>query len=112
MPFCPKCGYKLETGDDFCFSCGYNVSSRKHAIKVENEDSEGRDELFAEAGRCIIHADRASIGYLQRMLKLSFTRASRIMDQLTEEGVVGPESGTKARDILMTIEEFEAFLDS
>ncbi len=76
------------------------------------EESDGRDELFAEAGRCIINSGKCSIGYLQRMLKIGFNRAARIMDSLSEEGVVGPESGTKAREILMTIEEFEAFLDS
>ena len=52
------------------------------------------------------------IVYLQRMLKIGFNRAARIMDSLSEEGVVGPESGTKAREILMTIEEFEQYLDS
>ncbi|MCR4618111.1 MAG: DNA translocase FtsK 4TM domain-containing protein [Lachnospiraceae bacterium] len=75
-------------------------------------EDDGRDELFAEAGRCIINSGKCSIGYLQRMLKIGFNRAARIMDSLSEEGVVGPESGTKAREILMTIEEFESYLDS
>ena len=109
MPFCPKCGYKLEAGDNFCFSCGYNIASREIISKVTYEESEGRDELFAEAGRCVINSGRASIGYLQRMLKIGFRRAAHIMDQLSEEGIIGPESGTKAREILMTIEEFEFF---
>jgi len=73
-------------------------------------DEEGRDAYFAEAGRLIIEKDKASIGMLQRMLKVGFNRAARIMDQLHEAGVVGGEEGTKPRKILMTIEEFEDFL--
>lgn len=73
-------------------------------------DDEGRDDLYAEAGRYVINSGKASIGYLQRMLKIGFNRAARLMDQLAEDGVVGCESGTMARDILMDIEEFETFV--
>ena len=67
-----------------------------------------RDSLFAEAGRFIIEKDKASIGMLQRMFKIGFNRAARIMDQLCEAGVVTGEEGTKPRKVLMTMEEFEA----
>jgi len=70
----------------------------------------GKDEYFAEAGRFIIEKDKASIGMLQRVYKIGFNRAARIMDQLSEAGVVGPEEGTKPRKILMTAEEFENYL--
>jgi len=70
----------------------------------------GKDEYFAEAGRFIIEKDKASIGMLQRVYKIGFNRAARIMDQLSEAGVVGPEEGTKPRKILMTLEEFENYL--
>lgn len=65
------------------------------------------DEYFMEAGRFIIEKDKASIGMLQRMFKIGFNRAARIMDQLAEAGVVGEEEGTKPRKILMSAEEFE-----
>ncbi|MBE5950118.1 MAG: DNA translocase FtsK [Lachnospiraceae bacterium] len=71
---------------------------------------DGRDEYFAEAGRFIIERDKASIGMLQREYKIGFNRAARIMDQLADAGVVGPEEGTKPRKILMTAEEYEAFI--
>ena len=70
------------------------------------------DEYFADAGRLIIEKEKASIGMLQRMFKIGFNRAARIMDQLAEAGVVGPEEGTKPRKILMTKEAFEEFLRS
>lgn len=66
-----------------------------------------RDEYFWRAGEFIIEKDKASIGMLQRMFKIGFNRAARIMDQLAEAGVVGPEEGTKPRQILMSQEQFE-----
>ena len=48
---------------------------------------------FVEAGKLIIDKDKASIGMLQRMFKIGFNRAARIMDQLAEAGVVGEEEG-------------------
>ncbi len=71
-----------------------------------------RDDYFVEAGRFIIDKEKASIGMLQRTFKIGFNRAARIMDQLAAAGVVGPEVGTKARDILMTQEQFDEYIDS
>ena len=70
------------------------------------------DTLFFDAGRFIIEKDKASIGMLQRMFKIGFNRAARIMDQLAEAGVVGEEEGTKPRKILMSMEEFDAFTEA
>lgn len=69
--------------------------------------SMGRDDYFIEAGRLILQNERASIGMLQRKFKIGFNRAARIMDQLADAGVVGPEEGTKPRKVLMSLEEFE-----
>ncbi|MCD7725008.1 MAG: DNA translocase FtsK [Clostridiales bacterium] len=69
------------------------------------------DQYFADAGRFIIEKDKASIGMLQRVFKIGFNRAARIMDQLSEAGVVGEEEGTKPRKVLMTAEEFEQFIE-
>ena len=70
-----------------------------------------RDEYFEEAARFIIDKDKASIGMLQRVLKIGFNRAARIMDQLCEYGVVGEEEGTKPRKVLMSMEQFEQLLE-
>ena len=69
-----------------------------------------RDEFFEEAGKLIIRNKKASIGAIQRAYRVGFNRAARIMDQLAESGVVGPDEGTKPRRILMTLEQFEAFI--
>lgn len=70
-----------------------------------------RDPYFADAGRFVIEKDKGSIGMLQRWFKIGFNRAARIMDQLEEAGVVGPEEGTKPRKILMSMEQFEEYID-
>ena len=69
------------------------------------------DDYFVDAGKFIIGKDKASIGMLQRVYKIGFNRAARIMDQLSEAGVVGPEEGTKPRKVLMSMEEFENFVE-
>lgn len=73
--------------------------------------SDDKDALFADAGRFIIEKDKASIGMLQRIFKIGFNRAARIMDQLCEYGVVGEEEGTKPRKVLMSLEQFENLLE-
>ena len=90
--------------------------SDKIASTISLEGTQGggasdKDDYFVEAGRFIIEQEKASIGKLQRMFKIGFNRAARIMDQLAEAGVVGPEEGTKPRKILMTMEEFEVYLE-
>lgn len=72
---------------------------------------EERDVYFEEAGKFIIDKEKASIGMLQRMFKIGFNRAARIMDQLCDAGVVGPEEGTKPRKVLMSMEEFQNYIE-
>lgn len=79
-------------------------------ISLTEDHANDKDHYFEDAGRLIIDKEKASIGMLQRMFKIGFNRAARIMDQLAEAGVVGPEEGTKPRKVLMTKEEFEQYL--
>lgn len=70
------------------------------------------DQYFEEAAKFIIEKDKASIGMLQRVFKIGFNRAARIMDQLCEAGVVGEEEGTKPRKVLMSMEQFEQYIEN
>lgn len=85
-------------------------SAVSEASAASAPGGEERDAYFVDAGKCIIEKDKASIGMLQRVFKIGFNRAARIMDQLCEAGVVGEEEGTKPRKILMTMEQFEQYL--
>ncbi len=105
---------KNENGD-----VQYNAKVQEKMEQSENitasisdgsSSSDSRDALFAEVGKFLVESEKGSIGSIQRKFKVGFNRAARIMDQLAEAGLVGPEEGTKARKILMTIEEFEQYL--
>lgn len=86
------------------------IISTQAQLPGSNSDYADRDEYFAEAGKYIIEKERASIGMLQRVFRIGFNRAARIMDQLHQAGVVGPEEGTKPRTITMTLAEFDQYL--
>ena len=76
-----------------------------------NSGADDRDAYFVDAGKFIIEKDKASIGMLQRVFKIGFNRAARIMDQLAEAVVVGEEEGTKPRKVLMSMEQFEQYIE-
>ncbi|GAB6103361.1 hypothetical protein JCM17039_01150 [Blautia glucerasea] len=81
------------------------------SIAGAGSGNEEKDVYFEEAGKFIIDKEKASIGMLQRMFKIGFNRAARIMDQLCDAGVVGPEEGTKPRKVLMSMEEFQNYIE-
>ena len=77
--------------------------------KVEGVELDGagadRDELFFEAARVVIEHDQGSTSLLQRRLKVGYSRAARIVDQLEGSGIVGPGEGSKPREVRIGLEE-------
>ena len=65
-----------------------------------NADVNDRDELFDEAVQLVLDAQQASTSFLQRRMKVGYSRAARLMDELENAGVVGPAEGAKPRQIL------------
>ncbi len=65
------------------------------------QDKDGRDSMFEEAAHLVVMHQQGSVSLLQRRLKLGFSRAARIMDQLEVCGIVGPADGSKAREVLV-----------
>ena len=99
----PKTSYNQEVEQ--------KINTSGFTNKAASSPSDDRDVYFVDAGKFIIEKDKASIGLLQRTFKIGFNRAARIMDQLFAAGVVGPEEGTKPRKILMSMEEFEKYIE-
>ena len=74
------------------------------------DNDDGRDEYFYEAAKFVIEKDKASTSMLQRVFKIGFNRAARIMDQMCEAGIIGEEEGTKPRKVLMTLEDLDSMM--
>jgi S-DNA-T family DNA segregation ATPase FtsK/SpoIIIE len=66
-----------------------------------------QDDLFDEAVRVILKSKRGSASLLQRALAIGYTRATRLLELMEGEGLVGAFKGSKAREVLMTLEDWE-----
>lgn len=92
------------------------IKSCEKKVETSSGSSDGQaagtnDSMFVDAAFYVIDTNKASIGNLQRKFSMGFNRAARIMDQLEEAGVVGPEVGTKPRQVLMGRDQFENYLE-
>lgn len=80
-------------------------------ISESSEVNLQEDNIFEEAGKVVIQNNKASIGLLQRHLRIGFNKANKIMEKLEEAGVVGIDCGTKPRAVLMSLEQFEQYIN-
>ena len=103
----------------FVKQCGqpeYNQEILDHMERSAQAAEEGgsagdageeEDELFDEAVEIVVSSGQASVSMLQRRLKLGYSRAARLVDQMEERGIVGPFEGSKPRQVLITKSDWQ-----
>lgn len=79
---------------------GTGIHEPNDAMMLASEDEDVDDDLYAQAKDAVEEAGRASTSYLQRKLRIGYSRAARLMDLLEEKGVIGPADGSRPREIL------------
>ena len=75
-------------------------------------DSGERDDLFDRAVEIVLQTKRGSVSLLQRRLSVGYTRASRIIDQMAEAGLLGEYKGSQAREVTITLDDWHAMQES
>lgn len=99
--------YLVDQADEYDDENELDITANRDATPgspdaQDGSGSEGDDVLYEEAKKIVIEAGKASTSYIQRRLKVGYSRAARLVDLLEENGVVGPANGSKPRDVLVT----------
>lgn len=102
---------EINSVTDACSTGEQNFVHELVNMKVEDKEAEGaettekvkkRDELYQDAINVVVQEQRGSVSLLQRTLGIGYGRAARLIDYMEEDGIVGPYSGSKAREVLVT----------
>ncbi|WP_371871175.1 DNA translocase FtsK [Insulibacter thermoxylanivorax] len=75
--------------------------------EVQEQAQEHEDELYDQAVQIVIEAKQASVSLLQRRMRIGYTRAARLIDAMEANGIIGPYEGSKPREVLMTMEQYQ-----
>ncbi|UQZ37300.1 cell division protein FtsK [Paenibacillus sp. PK3_47] len=85
----------------------YDESLVPEVDDTVTEDEEPQDELYEQAVQIVLEAKQASVSLLQRRMRVGYTRAARLIDSMEARGVIGPYEGSKPREVLMSLEQYQ-----
>ncbi|MBT2761088.1 DNA translocase FtsK [Paenibacillus sp. ISL-20] len=85
----------------------YDESLVPEIEESSNSDEEELDELYEQAVTIVLEAKQASVSLLQRRMRVGYTRAARLIDSMEARGVIGPYEGSKPREVLMSMEQYQ-----
>ncbi|HSS44393.1 MAG TPA: DNA translocase FtsK, partial [Thermoanaerobaculia bacterium] len=87
----------------------YNEEVTKEQIEIARRDDAGdeTDVLYDEAARLVVKEKMASISFLQRRMGVGFSRAGKLIDMMSRDGLLGPQRGSKPREVLVSEDYFE-----
>ncbi|WP_410510883.1 DNA translocase FtsK 4TM domain-containing protein [Paenibacillus sp. BR2-3] len=72
-----------------------------------SDDQEPQDELYEQAVQIVLEAKQASVSLLQRRMRVGYTRAARLIDSMEARGIIGPYEGSKPREVLVSLEQYQ-----
>lgn len=102
--------HEVENIVDFVRDQGqaeYDESLVPEIEESAGADEEELDELYEQAVTIVLEAKQASVSLLQRRMRVGYTRAARLIDSMEARGVIGPYEGSKPREVLMSIEQYQ-----
>jgi DNA segregation ATPase FtsK/SpoIIIE, S-DNA-T family len=102
--------HEVENIVDFVRDQGqaeYDESLVPEIEESSNSDEEELDELYEQAVTIVLEAKQASVSLLQRRMRVGYTRAARLIDSMEARGVIGPYEGSKPREVLMSMEQYQ-----
>jgi len=74
----------------------------KGGVVMDFDSNNGNDDMFQDAVRCVIESGKASASLLQRRLRVGYARAARLIEEMEEQGIIGPADGARPRDVLVS----------
>ncbi|MNV68209.1 DNA translocase SpoIIIE [compost metagenome] len=85
----------------------YDESIVPEIDEMSSEAEEPQDELYDQAVQIVLEAKQASVSLLQRRMRVGYTRAARLIDSMEARGVIGPYEGSKPREVLISLEQYQ-----
>jgi S-DNA-T family DNA segregation ATPase FtsK/SpoIIIE len=95
-----------ESDDEIDYKKEIMEHINNESSSVEEKEEDSSDELINDAIKLVIEYQQASTSFLQRKLRVGFNRASRIMDELEERGIISEKDGSRPRHVLIEKEDF------